>query len=254
MVSNSKREYLKYAGIGLATLVFGVGGKLAIEQTTTPGSASVDTPPVETELDGGLVSDGHTPDSPAPDGVTPDDPAPAVDAGGDEAENLGHNVYGTPLEFERDADDGNIDFMWGLIEFETDEGDKDIEFYAEEPGIYIDFETSQDGHDLDLVMVVDGDAIELEVDGYDNVEFDAVGSGHSFERDADDEIDFDSALIQLEWDPYRHQLKIRGVVNLDWDGDEFEYRGLDVRLDWEASEGTPGHHDWKVGEFEARLR
>ncbi|WP_267643739.1 hypothetical protein [Haloarchaeobius amylolyticus] len=231
MADLSKRQYLKYAGASLAAASFTLGGKLA--GSTVPNVAPESTVATATR--------------------TGSDAAPAATPESASEPLLGAAV-GAALEYERDPN-GDIEFYWDGVEFETENNDQDIEFTANEPGVYIDFETDEFGDDLDLELVVDGDVIEFEVRGNYDVDFEAVADGRKFEDDGD--IEFHASRIKFEWEPDDHKLEIRGAVYLDWDGDQFDYRGRNVLLEWDAStHNNPAYGQYHggsgEGEFEAR--
>ncbi|WP_435320510.1 hypothetical protein [Haloarchaeobius sp. TZWSO28] len=233
MADISKRQYLKYAGASLAAATFTLGGKLASNTLAADAPESTVTPAASTNTGG--------------DAAPAADPQPA-------SQPLVGAAAGPYLDYERE-DNGDIEFWWDGVEFETENNDRDIEFSAAEPGIYIDFETKDGGDHLDLEMDIDGDVIEFEVRGNHDVDFTAVADGRKFEDDGD--IEFFASRLKFEWEPDNHQLEIRGAVYLDWDGDEFDYRGRNILLEWDAStHNNPafGEYDGRSGEgkFEAR--
>ncbi|WP_267643734.1 hypothetical protein [Haloarchaeobius amylolyticus] len=153
----------------------------------------------------------------------------------------GGYVSGDYLDYERD-DNGDIEFYWDGIEFETSNGDLDLEFVVSTPDYYIDLEVHDAGDGLEVTIESRTDYMDLEVD-YDDVEFESDGAGYKFEDD-DGEIEYRGVYTSLEWDPENRELDVKGLFKLDYDGDDLdlEFRGIGVKLEWESD-----------GDFEARL-
>ncbi|WP_435365977.1 hypothetical protein [Haloarchaeobius sp. DYHT-AS-18] len=236
----SRREYLKYTGVGLTALTVVVGGKLASDSARSGASEGARTRSADPAE--------RAPANPVWRGEKESGPGvlagPQEDTGSGTPLVTGGVQPGTALEFDR-ADDGDVEFWWGGVEFESSDGDRDVEFLVDDGDLYIDFESTVSGDDLELTILVAGDGIDLDVYQDDEVEVTTIGGPHSFEHDRG-RIEYVGPLLRVEWDPRRHELEVRGAVHLDWDGDEFEYRGRTVRIDWEAT--TPE----RTGTFEAR--
>ncbi|WP_254538872.1 hypothetical protein [Halomarina litorea] len=248
MAKFSRRQCLKAAGVSLAAISLGAGGTIvaqqaAIEPGVGPGAVggpqgpgSVDLGPdgARTSVDiGGGGGAGSGPGSvAAPSGGA----GPNAVAGGDVSGQAVRS--GDRLDYERD-DDRNIEFDYGDLSFETNNGDQDVELAITDGDVRLDFESDNGGDDLEVTLDIGSESIDLEADGAD-IELDAVGDTESFEDD-DGEIEYKGQDIQLEWDDENKELDITGEIRLEWKSDELEFRGTGVQLEWEAD-----------GDFEAR--
>ncbi|WP_435365979.1 hypothetical protein [Haloarchaeobius sp. DYHT-AS-18] len=256
MAATSKRQYLKYAGTALAALSMGVGGKLAadgalqsnVENTREVSPAANPGGQAPAASPGGSSAPETPAASPGP-AAAPADPAVGADEAADPY--LGPAGSGYLLDYERD-DNGDVEFEWGGLMFETHNGDLDVEFEVNDYGIYIEFETKDGGESVELTAVADGDYIDFEVDHLYDVEFEAASDlGTKFEDDGH-EVEYRGRLVDFEWDPESLELdlKIAGA-RLEWSAKdqstrELEYRGIEVQIEWE---GLGYHSD---GDFEAR--
>ncbi|WP_267643741.1 hypothetical protein [Haloarchaeobius amylolyticus] len=249
MADLSKRQYLKYAGASLAALSLGVGGKLA--------------------ADGSLQSSVQSTTEVAPAAKPSAEAAPEP--------ILGPAGVGDILDYERD-DDGNIEFDWAYLSFETDNGDIDLddvgvdfetdmygeslELTVEDSEVYVDLEMDDDGDHVELDIAFRNEYISFEYDDGD-VEFESDGQGHQFEDDRRD-IEYRGRFLDFEYDEDSQELEIKGAVKLelemdngldfeyadgrimiDFDETELEYAGEDVLMEWEWGNGSDD-------EFEAR--
>lgn len=177
-------------------------------------------------------------------------------SGADEPSRLGGGAQqvrpasGERLDYERD-DDGDIEFDWEDVSFETRGGDRDIEFTVSMNGIDLDFETDDYGDEVEFSLAIDDDAIEFEYDalangGLGDIEFTAEGSTEKFENE-DGEVEFRGEYIHFEWEEDTRELDVKGEVIFDFDFDELEYRDADIHVQWKrATRNRPA-------EFEARL-
>ncbi|WP_267643743.1 hypothetical protein [Haloarchaeobius amylolyticus] len=257
MADLSKRQYLKYAGASLAALSLGVGGKLAADGTLQSSVQST------TEL------------------------APAAKPGAGAAPEpiLRTARVGDILDYERN-DDGDIEFDWVYLSFETDDGDVDLddvgvdletelgqehlEFTVEDSEVYVDLEFSDYGDMLELDIAFRNEYISFEYD-YGNVEFESDGGGHKFEDDRRD-IEYRGRFLDFEYDEDSQELEIKGAIKLelevgngldfeyadgriavDFDETELEYVGEDVMFEWEYRGGNNAlRRRYSEDEFEAR--
>ncbi|WP_435362275.1 hypothetical protein [Haloarchaeobius sp. DFWS5] len=226
MADQSKRQFLGYAGAALAAVTLGVGGKLAVDRASQndaerPTKSSPAAAPEQRPVDQQAAVEPQTPVDPYLGRVGPD----------------GY------IDYERKPN-GDIDFYWRGMRFQTHEGDRDVEFTATDGGVYVDFESTEDGSNLEFTLVEADTEVTLDVNGR-NVELYVVRDGLRVEHDPD-ELEYEGALVDLEWHRDDHMLEVKGLVNLEWDGDQFDYWGLEVVLDWETG-GDP------VKGFDARL-
>jgi hypothetical protein len=176
--------------------------------------------------------------------------------GADEPSRLGGGAQqvrpgnGQRLDYERD-DDGDIEFDWEDVSFETRGGDRDIEFSVDINGIELDFETDDYGNEVELSLTIDDEAIEFEYDarangGLGDIEFEAEGSAKKFENE-DGEVEFRGELIHFEWEEDTRELDVKGEVMFEFDFDELEYRDADIHIQWKSASRA------RDAEFEARL-
>ncbi|WP_267643740.1 hypothetical protein [Haloarchaeobius amylolyticus] len=221
----SRRAYLQYTGAGLTLLTLGVGGLVALDGSGGPTTSEQDP----------TAGDG---------GAEPGDPPAFAREPPRRPTDLAGLRPGDALAFDR-AENGDVDFRWAGVEFESEDGDRDVEFLVEDGEFSLDLEAAGDGSVLELTVLVGGVGLDLEVAGPDDVDVATIGPSRSFENDRG-AIEYAGDLLRVEWDPRRVDLEIRGPAHLDWDGDEFEYRDRLVRIDWRR--GTPD----RPGTFEAR--
>ncbi|WP_435365974.1 hypothetical protein [Haloarchaeobius sp. DYHT-AS-18] len=257
MADLSKRQYLKYAGASAAALSLGVGGKLAADGTLQ--SSVKET----TEV------------------------APAAKPGTDAAPEpiFGPAGVGDILDYERD-DDGNIEFDWVYLSFETEDGDielddigvdletelgkEHLEFTVEDSEVYVDLEMHDDGDMLELDIAFRDEYVSFEYD-YGDIEFESDGGGYQFEDDRRD-VEYRGRFLRFEFDEDSGELEIKGAINLelevsngldfeyadgriavDLDETELEYAGEDVLMEWEWRGGNHGYgRRSSEDEFEAR--
>jgi hypothetical protein len=230
MKDYSKRQYLKYSGAALAALSLGVGGKMA---------TSSEVPVVRNLGSGGVadMGDGLDADAGAVDGPAVDDAQQVRPRSGD------------VLDYERD-EDGNVEFDWEGLSFETRGRDNDVELTVNEGNVTLDLETDNNGRDTEMTLEVSGEYVDLEVTGAGSrnadVEFEAIGTSDSFEDDGN-ELEYKGDAIQVEYDTESKDLEVRGDVMIEWDTDELEYRDDNIMIEWKRA-GNRGH-----GDFEARL-
>lgn len=223
----SKRQYLKYSGAALAALSLGVGGKMA---------SSGDVPVVR-NLGSGVT--------PKVDGGSDAVAGPGLD----DAQQL-RPRSGDRLDYERD-DDGNVEFDWEGLSFETRDGDDSVELTVDSGHVMLDFESDDNGRNTELTLEVGGEYVDLEVEGAGrsnaDVEFEAIGHSETFEDD-NDEIEYKGDAIDVEYDLENQELEVKGDVMLEWDMKELEYRDDTIMIEWKRPTRGRRH-----GEFEARL-
>lgn len=156
---------------------------------------------------------------------------------------------GDRLDYERD-DDGDIEFDWEDISFETHDGDRDIDFTVSSFDVELDFETDNDGEEVEFSLAVGGEVIDFEFDHRrgedDEIEFTSNGRARKFENE-DGEVEYRGEAINFEWETDGRELDVKGDIMFEFDGDELEYRGTDIHIQWKR--GRRG----KAPEFEARM-
>ncbi|MFC4357898.1 hypothetical protein ACFO0N_08040 [Halobium salinum] len=233
----SKRQYLKYAGAGLAAASLGIGG--------TVGSGALSS------VEGATSSGGAAPQNGRP-------------SSGDrlDYERVGNDIEFDYLDVSFESDDGDIELNDIDLDFETD-GDS-LELTINTGSASVDLEMDDNGASVELTISVGSEYIDFESDGND-VEFEAIGTSETFEDD-NNEIEYKGDSLQFEWDADSQELDITGDVSLelktdgsadldfeyqdddfmiDYDTTELEYMGPDVSLEWENGDGDDD-------EFEAR--
>lgn len=121
---------------------------------------------------------------------------------------------GCDTDLERDPD-GDVDFEFDGISFETDGGA--VEFTVEgDP--YVDLEVAENA--VDLVVATAGERLELETDGSD-VAVDGTGRTLSYDDDGGD-IEYVSPAIDVEWDG--RSLDVDSPLSIEWETGAFEFR------------------------------
>jgi hypothetical protein len=233
MADITKRDYLKLTGVSFGAVALASGGLVvsnAGKALGTPTAAPAPAPAVSP------TAGSVTP--PGTGGTEPTDDAVAADLGAEQPQTGGPRS-GDRLDYERD-DDGNVEFTWEGVDFETRDGNRDVEMTVDRRDVALDLETRNGCRDVELTLSVGGEYVDFEVDD-DDVEFEAIGGPIDFEDD-DREIEYRGEAIQLEWDDDDPELDVTGDVTLEVSRDELEYRDGDVRIEWERG-----------GEFEARL-
>ena len=233
MNQNSKRQFLKYAGTGLAVAAVGIPGTASAASSPRIGDASVATQ-VSSRRDDRLDYERNR------------------DGG------VEFDAYGVSFESE----DGDIELQDEDVDFETDDDRDELELTIDHGGVSLDLEMSDGGDQVELTVAAGGEYIDFEVDGL-AIEFEAIGDSETFEDD-NREIEYKGDAIGFEWDTESQELDITGDVALelktdgeldfeyqdddymiDYDTSELEYMGLDVSLEWEDGDGDDD-------EFEAR--
>ncbi|WP_435362272.1 hypothetical protein [Haloarchaeobius sp. DFWS5] len=247
MADLSKRQYLKYAGAGMAALSLGVGGKLA--------------------ADGSLVSNVAETSEVAPAANPGSEAAPEPYYRGVQA--------GDVLDYER-KEDGSVEFTWDFLDFESEEdgsieiSDLGVDIEVDLAGSYhrrhgkgsdddvdslemtiedldcdcgalfFDLEAMmRNGYhhhygnakksdvDFELTIAIADEWIDFEYKGGD-VEFEASGHGDKFEDDGPGtDIEYRGYFIDFEYDSEAQELEIKGAIKLDLELDNFGNLDLD---------------------------
>ncbi|WP_435362273.1 hypothetical protein [Haloarchaeobius sp. DFWS5] len=248
MADLSKRQYLKYAGAGMAALSLGVGGKLAADGALSSNVAGT------TEV------------------------APAANPGSEAApEPYYRGVQaGDVLDYER-KEDGSVEFDWGFLSFEseedgsieiddlgvdievdlsgsynhrygkgTDDAVDSLEILIEDldcdcGALFFDLEATMDrGYHYrggkakdtryELTVAIGDEWIDFEYNGNGDVEFEASGAGDKFEDDGQGkDIQYRGYFIDFEFDDDARSLEIKGAIKFDL---ELETNG-DMDLDYD---------------------
>lgn len=181
------------------------------------------------------------------------------------------------LDYER-ARNGDIEFEYLDLSFESDNGDFELEDVGVDLEVkhreslelkvntgtaYIDLEMDDNGREIDLKIETGSQYIDFEFD-HGAVDLEADGL-ESFEDD-DGEIEFEGLDLELEWDDDDGTLEISGDIDLEldthrsdlnleysdgdieieFDDEELEYVGHDIELEWEF--------DSNRDKFDAKLR
>jgi hypothetical protein len=239
-MEDSKRQYLKYAGAGLAAASLGIGG------TVASGSGALSS--VEGATD-----------------VAPQSSRPTS---GDrlDYERRGNDIEFDYLDLAFESDDGDIDLDDVGVDFETD--GESLELTIDNGDVSLDLEMDMENGaaDVELTLSVGGEYVDFESSGRgttQDVEFEAIGDSETFEDD-NREIEYKGDAIGFEWDTESQELDITGdvalelktdgeldfeyqddLVTIDYDTSELEYVGEEVSLEWEFGDGDDD-------EFEAR--
>ncbi|MFC4357896.1 hypothetical protein ACFO0N_08030 [Halobium salinum] len=237
----SKRQYLKYAGLGLAAMTLGVGGTAG--SVAARHGAPVDAPLVAPQFDGRIL-----------DYERDDDGEVQFDFRG--------------IRFRTSDDDIDLDDVDSGVSFETNRRDDHLQLLVDRGGVQLDLDVADDGDRIDLTMAVGDEYLDFEFDDRDReVDLTVSGSGVTFE-DASARIEYQGDAITLDWDGDDGDLDISGDVSLRLRTDrrdiDFEYRDDDVAVDFRDEEldyvGEDVTIEWRMNrgrrddDFEARLR
>ena len=203
----SKRQYLKYAGLGLAAAAVGLPGTASASAATTDGATPV---AAQVGTHGGDELDYER----------------------DRDGEVRFDAYGVRFETR----DGDIDLRDDGVDFETTDDRDELQLTIDRGSIRLDLDTSDRGDRVELAIAVGGEYVEFEVDD-DEVEFTFAGDGDSFEDD-DGRIEYGGDAISLDWDGEDRELDVDGEVRVELRTDrdlefEYDYVGEEVTVRWE---------------------
>ncbi|WP_254538876.1 DUF4097 family beta strand repeat-containing protein [Halomarina litorea] len=236
----SKRQYIKAAGVSLAALSLGVGGTISAGNFS-PAVAGPQAP--------GAVAGPAT--GPAQTGSGSD----RLDYERDENGNLEFDFEG--VSFETDDGDIDLDDVDAGVSLETTDGD--VELTVSDGDVEVSLEMS-DG-DVEVMVEVGGEMVDFERNDTGDIEFEAEGNSETFEDD-DREIEYKGDAIQFEYDDNTNELDVSGDVKIEHEANgetDFEYADDNVSIDYDGTEleyvGETVSLEWNDGaetDFEAR--
>lgn len=210
MTAHSRREYLKFAGTGLAA-AFVLPGTAAASHSVSRSSRG-DTLDYERTRNGDIEFEYLDLEFESDDGdFELEDDGVELEVRHRESLELTIDTGSTYLDLEMD-DNGNE------IDLQVASGSQYIDFEFDHHAV--DFETIGLGHsfeDDDGALEFEGDHLEFEWDD-DKEELEISG-------DVNLEIDMRRGVLNLEYQD--------DDIEIDLDDEELEYKGRDIELEWE---------------------
>lgn len=215
----SKRQYLKYAGVGLVAASIGLPGTVV---ATTPTAAAPQTSARSGDwLDYEQNDDGE----------------------------VQFDSFGVSFETR----DGDIDLQDDGVDFQTTDDRDELDLTIDRGSVELDLRMADGGDRVDLQVAVGSEYVDFEFDEDDDtVEFSFANGGDYFE-DRDGDIQYEGGALSIDWNGEDSELDVSGDVrvelrmdrdlefeyddgdvSIDYRVDDLEYVGEDVELRWEA--------------------